>query len=283
MDAACTHSGERWTAIVLAGRRPGVDPLAAAFGQRYKSLVPLRSEPMLSHVLRALLATPEIGEVVVLAQEDLLFGPLSWAANRSEVRSIVGGAGIAESVARAVAGSFSGPVLITTADHPLLTPEIMRQFISRVGDGDAAIGMVERRIMHASFPGSRRTWLRFRDGAFTGANLFALRVPAANAALRFWARAETDRKRPWRLFRHFGPVLALRAITRTISLRAAIARAGRRLGVAAQLIELDDARAGIDVDTAADHRLVESFLAEAPVAAGPPDACRMAGPIEETR
>ena len=30
-----------WTVLLLAGQRPGTDPLAAAFGQQWKALVPV--------------------------------------------------------------------------------------------------------------------------------------------------------------------------------------------------------------------------------------------------
>lgn len=250
-----------WTAVVLAGQRPGIDPVAARFGGRFKALVPLQGEPMLSHVLRALLGTTGIGSVVVLSQQDFLTGPLAWSAVNGRVVWMSSGAGIAQSLIAAL-GSLPSPwpVLVTTADHPLLTPNILESFMSRAS-GDLAIGLVEQAVMLAAFPNTRRTWLRFRDGAYTGANLFALRRPASLAALRFWAEAERDRKKPWRLFRRFGPVLALRAITRTIGLRAAIAAAGRRLCISAAMVELDRAEAGIDVDSPADHALAERLLA----------------------
>ena len=257
MDA---QPGKAWTAIVLAGQRPEVDGFAFRFGQRFKALVPLRGEPMLSHVLRTLLATPEIANILVLAQEDLLVGPLSWAANRRRIRSVPSLSGIADSIAAAITTqALPWPVLVTTADHPLLTPAIVSTFTAR-GGGDLTIGVVERRVMLSAFPESRRTWLSFRGGAYTGANLFAFRSPRSLAALTFWAQAERDRKRPWRLLRRFGLLLSLRALTGTISLRDAVASAGRRLGLSACLVELDQAVAGIDVDNLDDHALADRIL-----------------------
>jgi hypothetical protein len=227
----------QWTAIILAGQRPGTDPLASAFGNRLKALVPLGGEPMVTRVVRTLAATPGIGRIMSRA-------------------------GISESI-RAVAGGDAAPwpVLVTTADHPLLTPSIVHAFLADSSDVDVAIGMVEKQVMQKAYPANQRTWLKFRDGHWSGANLFALNGPAAGGALRLWAEAEQDRKKAWKLFLHFGPWLALRAITRTIGLNQALILAGKRLGLTAKIVPLANAEAAIDVDKISDHTLAEAILA----------------------
>jgi hypothetical protein len=140
---------------------------------------------------------------------------------------------------------------------------MVRDFLADVAAGaaDVAIGMVERATMLAAYPDNRRTWLRFADGHWSGANLFALRSDRARAALLLWAEAEQDRKKAWKLFLNFGPWLALRAITRTIGLKSALRKAGRRLGLNAQLVDMRSAEAAIDVDKPSDHALAEQILA----------------------
>ena len=123
------------------------------------------------------------------------------------------------------------------------------------------MGVVGRRTLLAAYPGNRRTWLRFAGEAWTGANLFALRTPAAARALAAWTEVERDRKKALKLLWHFGPLLALRALTRTITLERAMRSAGRRLGVQAIPVPLPFAEAGVDVDKLGDHALAESILA----------------------
>jgi GTP:adenosylcobinamide-phosphate guanylyltransferase len=257
---------EVWTAIVLAGQRPGPDPVAQAFGEHYKALVPVCGAPMLERVLRTLLDTPTIARVVVLAQqpEILLQGALAWAAHHDRIALAESIGGISESIS-AVAGSLLAPwpLLITTADHPLLSRAMVEAFLERATATDVSVAAVERRTVLARYPQSKRTWLKFRDGAYSGANLFALRNARTRHALELWTRAEQDRKQAFRLFWHFGPLLALRAITRTIGFDDALRRAGANLGVSAALVSLDFAEAAIDVDKVEDHRLVEAILGEA--------------------
>ncbi|MGF7148388.1 HAD superfamily phosphoserine phosphatase-like hydrolase [Sphingomonas zeicaulis] len=254
----------KWTAILLAGQRPGVDPLARAFGGVAKAEVPVLGRPMIAYVVETLLASPSIGDVVVLTQDPEGLRSAEFLALRANprVRMAEGGTGISASI-DAVAGGDAAPfpILVTTADHPLLTPDIVEGFIAGVTGADLAVGMVESRTLLAAYPDSKRTWLRFNDGAWSGANLFALGSDRVRPALALWRRAEADRKQAVRLFLHFGPMLALRAITRTIGLADAIARVGRKMGMTARLVPLPQPEAAIDVDKLSDHRQVEGILA----------------------
>jgi GTP:adenosylcobinamide-phosphate guanylyltransferase len=261
----------RWTAILLAGERPGGDPLASAEGVRFKALIPVAGEAMVSRVVRTLLACPSIGRIVVLAQEPdaLLALAPGWIAADPRVTTAVGSGGISASLAAVAGGEVAPwPVLVTTADHPLLTPAMVEHFLAGVGDADVGVAMAERTTVLTAYPDNRRTWLRLRGGAWSGANLFALRGPRARGALTAWAAVEQDRKKAWRLLVRFGPWLALRALTRTISLHDAIARAGRRLGLTARLVAMPQAEAAIDVDKPADLALAAQILARRMASAG---------------
>lgn len=251
-----------WTAIILAGQRPGIDPLAAHFGQSWKALVPIAGEAMLTRVVRTLDAVPEIGKILVLGQDPAVLAPALAGAGKAHV--LASGTGISTSIlAHAGADYAPWPVLVTTADHPLLTPAMVQTFLAQAGraGADVSVAMVEKQVMLADYPDTRRTWLRFRDGHWSGANLFALQTQRAQAALTLWSAAEQDRKKAWKLFLHFGPMLALRALTRTIGLAEALVRAGQRLGLSARLIAMPMAEAAIDVDKPADHALAEAILA----------------------
>ncbi|MEQ1687185.1 MAG: nucleotidyltransferase family protein [Sphingopyxis sp.] len=249
-----------WTAIILAGQRPGTDPLASHYGEAYKALVRIAGEPMVTHVVRTMYSVPVVGRIIVLAQQPDVLAAAVAAGGGADI--LPSGAGISASIAGVAGSDAPWPLLVTTADHPLLTRAMVEAFIATVGGADLGVAMVERATMMKRFPGAQRTWLRFADGAWSGANLFAFTGPAALKALHVWAQAEQDRKRPWRLFRHFGWGLALRAITRTIGLGTALERAGRRLGMRAALVPMADPVAAIDVDKPFDHAQAEAILAQ---------------------
>ena len=254
-----------WTAIVLAGQRPGIDPLAAAFGVERKALIEVGGMPMLARVVRTLLGCPEIERIVVLAQNSaplLAHSGTAWLASDPRVAFVASGAGIAASVA-AVAGREAAPwpVLVTTADHVLLTPPMVAAFLTGTGDAMLAVGVVERCVVLAAYPGNRRTWLNFRGGSWSGANLFALRGEATRPALALWSEVERDRKSGWRLILRLGPGLLLGAVLRVLTLDQAVRRLGRRLGVEARAVALPFAEAAIDVDKPSDHALAQQIIA----------------------
>jgi GTP:adenosylcobinamide-phosphate guanylyltransferase len=248
----------QWTCIVLAGQRPGPDILARHFGLERKALVPLNGEPMITYVVRTLHSSPHIDKIIILSQDVESLRPAVDAAGGAVL--VESQSSISLSIKKQLTETgFASPILVTTADHPLLTADMLDAFL-RAADGDVAVAMVERRAMLAQFPDAKRTWLRFSDGAWSGANLFALMSVRSISALDLWAGAEQDRKKIWRLFLHFGIGLASRALTRTISLRKALELAGQRLGLEAKLVAMSDPVAAIDVDKVADHILAEQIL-----------------------
>ena len=260
-----------WTAILLAGQRPGENDFAEAHGTKWKALIPVGGEAMLGRVVRVLLQAAPIGRIVILAQDppSLMTGELAWMAAEPRIAAAVSGDGISRSIA-AIAGSAAAPfpLLLATADHALLTGAMVEAFLDGAGESDAAVALVERGVVEAAYPETRRTWLRFSDGDYSGANLFALRTAEARKGLEMWAEVERDRKKALRLLMSFGPLLALRALTRTISLDRALAIAGRRAGFAVRAVRLPFAEAAIDVDKPADLALAEHILAARTRSAG---------------
>ena len=95
---------------------------------------------------------------------------------------------------------------------------------------DVAVGLASAAVIAAAYPETRRTYIRFRDGGYSGANLFLLRTAAAQRGIEFWRRIERDRKAPWRLARAFGPVLLGAYLLRAATLNQAMRLVSRRLG-----------------------------------------------------
>jgi GTP:adenosylcobinamide-phosphate guanylyltransferase len=247
------------TALLLAGRRPGIDPLASARSETLKALIPVSGQAMVSRVAETLLACADVGEIRVMTQDIDPIAAILPADPR--IRFVRSGNGIARSIA-AVAGSIDAPfpLFVTTADHALLTPATIAAFLAAAQGADVAVGVVERTVVEARFPQTKRTWLRFRGGDFTGANLFWFAGPAALPVIESWASVEQDRKKGWKLVARFGPMLLLRALTRSITLADAVAKAGRRFGADVRIVPLADPLAAVDVDKPSDLELAEAVL-----------------------
>ena len=250
----------KYTAVVLAGSRPGRDAFAAQFGTDIKALVAIRGEPMVRRPVRALLASESIGQVIVLSQAPERIAAVLSSNPRLSLRESSG------TIAQTLLGliddpAIAWPLLVTTADHALLEPAMIEQFTRGASKADIAVGVVEQRILLQRFQDAQRTWLKFRGDAFTGANLFALRSPKVAPGIRLWRSVEQDRKKGWRVIAMAGPLTLAGAVLRLLTIDGVIRRLGRKLGLNAKVVRLTNPLAGIDVDKPADHTLVEAILA----------------------
>ncbi|MBK5264142.1 MAG: NTP transferase domain-containing protein [Alphaproteobacteria bacterium] len=258
-----TYSGI--TAIILAGSRPGGDPLAQAMGAPVKALIPVAGQVMLAHVAQTLATHPRIARILVLAQQtDMLSGhpDMAWATTDVRIGFVTSGSGISSSLSAVLNdGKARYPVLVTTADNVLLNHAMLDSFLTGSDGADLAVAMVEQRVLLAAFPRSRRTWLKFRGGAWSGANLFWLGNGQVKPLLDLWQGVEQDRKKGMKIVGAFGPLLLLGALLRLLDIHQAVARAGRRFGLAARVVAMPQAEACIDVDKMDDLDLAERILA----------------------
>lgn len=249
-----------WTAVLLAGSRPGRDLFAEQFGTDLKALIPIAGEPMVQRPASALLECKDIGRILVLSQAPERIREVLPANPRIEIMESKGT--IAETIEELMLkGSSQFPMLVTTADHALLDPGMVSEFVEKAKGADLAIGVVERQSLLARLPQTKRTWLVFRGGAYSGANLFALGSIKALAAVEQWRSVEQDRKKGWRVLAALGPVLLLGAVLRLRTLEQSVASMGNRLGMSARAVILSDPLAAVDVDKPVDHAIVEAVLA----------------------
>ena len=261
--AAAQDEAGRYTALIMAGSRPGGDPMARAAGVSHKCLLPVEGRPMIGRVVSALLAAPRIGRILISIDapgvlEGLFSGP---EAERIGVLESAETPSLSALAAVEAAGGAL-PILITTADHPLLEPALIERFCrdAEASGADIVAGLAPAEVIQSAFPESRRTYLRFRDGRFSGCNLFALLRPAGTQAIRLWRRVERDRKRPWRIAKAFGLPMLLGYLGGWLTLDAALARLSRIAGAKAAVAVLPVAEAAVDVDKPEDLVLVEAIL-----------------------
>ena len=257
-------------AVVLAADRTANDPIARKTGSACKAIAPVGGTPMIIRVLDALEASGMVKTIVVCGppaaivpecpelEDRIRSGRAVWLPNLdSPSRS-------ANSALAQV--DQQAPVLLTTADHALLTPAIVQYFLtkSRAAGSDAAVGVVRYEDVAAAFPGSKRTVIKLRDGGLCGCNLYAFLNPRGRGLVSFWQRAEDLRKRPWQLIAQtFGPVAVILYLLGLLSINKGLATVTARTGIKVQPVFLPYPQAGVDVDKVEDLLLAESVLVQA--------------------
>ena len=247
------------TAVVLAGSRPGVDPFAKAYGTDLKALIPVGGVPMVRRPVEALLASAGVGRIRVLAQQPERIAAALPDHGRISVEA--SGVTIASTLEAMCADpSVQWPVLVTTADHALLTPGMIADFLGKAEGADIAIGVVSSDALLTRLPQTKRTWLKFRGGAYSGANLFLLGGPQVRSALEMWRTSEQNRKRAWRMLLTLGFSGFLGAVLRLRTLQQTLNSVGEKLGLTIRAVELSDPLAAVDVVKPEDHDLVTAIL-----------------------
>lgn len=264
-------SGEaqRFTALILAGQRPGSDPLAQHCGVELKCMAPVGGIPMLQRVVEVLARSPRIQQIFISLPDPTAVEALPLLTNlhaEGRLHALRSAPSPSASVSDFCARQWhsDSPLLVTTADHALLNDEILENFCGQAlcSEGDIVAGLTPSAVLKAAYPDSQRTYLRFRDEAYSGANLFALLTPRAQKAVTFWQTVEQDRKKPWRIARRVGIRTLLAYLARRLTLQDALQALSRIAGAEARAAILPIAEAAIDVDKPEDLDLVESILAE---------------------
>ena len=245
-----------WTALMLAGSRGATDPVALAAGTQYKAFADINGRPMISYVIDSLRAEPRIERIVVSIEKD--------APNLPEGVERIAALGSPASSVHSALETLPTPVLVTTADHPLLTPDMIASFLDEAerNPAEALTALCPREIAEQAGNPARRTYLPFRDGRASGTNLFALKTPQTLAVVAFWRKIEKLRKSPIRMAKTLGPGLLIRTALGRLQRSHAEQALERATGCPVAFTELMYPDAAHDVDTPADlnfvaHRLLE--------------------------
>ena len=252
----------------MAGDRRADDPVASFRGSPCKALTPVAGVPMLERVLSALAASGCIAATTLVGPSSSALASAPALRQQIEAGRLGWLAPAASPVQSALAGldacANNGPVLVTTADHALLSAAIVTHFIDQAStlQADFVVAVARLDTVLAGFPGTRRTAIGLQDGPFCGCNLFAVCTPRGAELVAFWRRVEQQRKKPWRVIAGaLGVTGVLRYLAGRLTLQQALERLAEKQGLRLAAVVLPFAEAAVDVDTLADLALVERTLA----------------------
>jgi hypothetical protein len=162
------------------------------------------------------------------------------------------------------------PLVITTGDNALHTPEMVRYFCDSLGEvtEDGAIGVTPAEYILAKYPEGNRAFHRFRDGAFSSCNIYALLTPKSLDGPRVFNSGGQFGKKPRRLIGAFGLFAFLLYKSRLFTLRTILKALSRSVGITTAPVLMPFAEGPIDVDRMKDWELANRIVRERE-AAGP--------------
>jgi GTP:adenosylcobinamide-phosphate guanylyltransferase len=263
-----SKSSQLFTAIILAGIRPSGDPVAEAAGVQCKAFIEVGGRPMVLRVLDALDASRQVGTRILcgLSQKSIEQQPELKARIVEGRLKYMAGRSTPSLSTHHVLHSLSdnAPVLVTTADHALLSTSIIDYFCTeaRKVKSDVAVGLASHDEVISAFPETRRTAIKFKDGSYCGCNLFGFLNPQSYRAAQFWHRIEQDRKKPLKMMRILGWWAVLRYLTGKMSLNEALGHLSKQMGLRAGVVMLPFPEAAVDVDTVDDLKFVQALVAK---------------------
>lgn len=237
-------------ALIVAGGTPAAaDPLATETLGRPKSLIDVVGRPMVQWVLDAVAGSPRIERIIVVGldgtHELTSAKPLTYLPEQG---SLLANARAGIDAAGALGGA-SQHLLMSTADIPLITPEMVTFRADQIEQAGADLDycIIERSVMEARFPGSRRSYVRMKDVEACGGDIHGVRLDlSSDNAL--WDQLLAARKNALRQAFLIGPDTALMLLLRLATVESAERRIGQRLGLRGKAQPCPFAEVGMDVD-----------------------------------
>lgn len=254
---------QRFNVVVAAGYNPArPDLLAQETGIANKAMLPVNGKPMVRYVLEALATSGMVDRIAVAGLEELEGAPVGveivWLPNHPD--------GMLANVYQgflALAEDGQDPyVLLTSADAPLLTGAMVAWFLEacRPFDQDLYMGVVERSVMEAVFPESKRTYAPLVEGELCNGQLYLVRMSVALSRYQMVQELIARRKDLLRQVQLLGLPLILRYLFHRLRIRDVTDLAWRRAQVRAAAVLLPFAEAGMDVDKPHQLAQAEAYL-----------------------
>lgn len=248
--------------ITAGGINTPDDPLYARTGIAKKALIPLAGQPMISWIVEALARSGLIDHIIIVGlkpDEVNMSDPLIYFVDSREglLDNVLAGVDKVREVS-----PTAKKILLCSSDIPLITPEIVRGFIEECDSQEADIyyAVVEEKTMEARFPGSKRTFVPFKGGRYTGGDAFLIDVAAAKGNVELFRSLTGSRKNYLAQAQMLGFGFIIRFLLRLMTVHEAAERARQRMNLNARVVVTRFAELGMDLDKPHQYDLIKADL-----------------------
>ncbi len=251
-------------ALLMCGSVPDPrDPLFPETRGGPKALLDVAGKPMAQWVLDALSASRSVEGVIIIG-----LGPESGLKTAKPVSYLPDQGGAVPNAVAGVEGALARQpttthVLLTACDVPAVTAEMIdwRVGIGLEAGADFDYLAIERGVMEARFPGSRRTYTPLRGTQVCGGDINMAHVRLAkNAALV--ERLAAARKSPLRVASLIGWNVLLLFLLRRLTIERSEELVSRNLGIVTRLHLCPYAELGMDIDKPQQLEILRADLAQ---------------------
>lgn len=262
------------TVLVMAASRKGVnDPVALLQNKSHKCLVEIDGQVMLERVLEALIDSGCFSRIYVSVEEENILRAtprMSAWVDEGRVAFVRSSGNLADSVLSAVDVIPDPlPLIITTGDNALHTPELIRDFMTAfwTRDEDVALAFTRDDVVLRDYANSGLAFHMLKDGGYSACNLYALRREKSLSAVRVFESGGQFGKRHKRILKAFGVTPFILYKLKLTGLEGLIKVIGRKLRVTIDPVLLQYPYGPIDVDNKNSFDITEETLRKRRLAA----------------
>jgi molybdopterin-guanine dinucleotide biosynthesis protein A len=250
-------------AVVLAGGgSDSADPLYGLSKGLPKALLPIAGKPLLQWVVDALASAKAVDTLVIVGlgtgcgihfPDGTVFVP--------DAGSLLGNVR-AGSLAATEGADPSTTVMVVSSDIPAIRPVMVDWLAAQVtgSQDDLYYLTVDRAAMDARYPGSGRSFIKFRDREICGGDITILRPAAFLDGGSVWKRLTEGRKSAAALAKAVGIDVLLLFLLRRLTVAETARKACARLRIRGRVIECPYPELGMDVDKPFQFDMVERDL-----------------------
>lgn len=259
-----------YTVLIMAANRHGINNRVARMaGTTHKCVVPVAGVAMIERVIRVVESWGRAKRILVSIEDPAVLDLVPYvAALRDSGRVVVKQSGetLTDSVFTACTDMNDSdyPLLITTGDNVLHTPEILHAFANaaEASDGDAVLGLTPRTLVEEHYPDDAEIvgFLKFAEGEYSNCNFYILKNANVLPLAQTMQQGGQFRHHPRRILKVFGLVGMIKYQLGIARIQDIPKRLERKFGVKLDPVILPFAEAPIDVDTAQTHALAERIL-----------------------
>jgi GTP:adenosylcobinamide-phosphate guanylyltransferase len=238
-------------AVVAAGGRPlPGEPLYPYAQGAEKALLDVAGKPMIQWVLDALDGSKVVDRLIIMGLDTPsavhVAKPVWFEPNHgSLLENIRGGVKKALDL-----NPQESHLLLVSSDIPGIQPEMVDWVAGTAmqTDDDLYYNVIERKVMEARFPGSKRTYTHFKGVELTGGDLNVIRKMTATQNDALWERIIAARKSPFKQAALVGYDILFLMLLRQIELEMAVKIISRRMRIKGRVLVCPYAEVGMDVD-----------------------------------
>lgn len=224
-----------------------------------KALIKIKNKYMLEYVLDALHNVKTIEKIAVVGAKEKLQEVLGHKIDYI----IEGTDSIVDNVIKALE-LFPGEkeMLVLTCDIPMITVEAIEHFMleSKESGADLCYSIVDKKLNDERYPEVKRTYVKLKEGQFTGGNAFYLNPEIKDKVKDFFEKVLENRKSPTKMAGILGFGFLLRLALGILTIKAIKKKVNKLLDINAAVVISPFPEIGNDVDKISDIEFVEKYL-----------------------